>query len=257
MRMVKLNDYIKLSLDEARMLVLGAQILLGFEYRTFLESGFDKLPVLSQHLRIMSLSLILLTMLLLMWPASFQQIVEDGEATKSVQQFTTSVMCWALLPFAVALGLDIYTVVEKVTGYAAGIAGGGAAAASALFAWYVWEYIQRRRIGNREHVMHQHDQTESGGTKLFDMINYILTEARVVIPGAQALLGFQLIAVMTDGFDKLASSSKYVHLASLGLIAASTILLMTPAAYHRIVEQGEISQRLWRHSRRMLMSGMA
>jgi len=34
---------------------------------------------------------------------------------------------------------------------------------------------------------------ESVGTKLKDKIKLVLTEARVVLPGAQALLGFQLI----------------------------------------------------------------
>jgi hypothetical protein len=150
--------------------------------------------------------------------------------------------------------------VQKVIGYAAGIAAGAVSTLAAVFAWYVWEYIQRHRLGlsgRKENGMRHQDEPESGGTKLFDKINHVLTETRVVIPGAQALLGFQLIAVMTEGFDKLSRSSKYAHLVSLGLIAASTILLMTPAAYHRIVEQGEVSQRLWRHSRRMLMAGMA
>src|SRR5205085_11902716 len=111
------KDYVKLSLDEARMLVLGAQILLGFEYRTFLEKGFDELPTLSQDLRLVSLVAILLTMLLLMWPASYHQPVEDGEAPRGAQPFSTLVMCWALLPFALALGIDIYVVAQKVAGY--------------------------------------------------------------------------------------------------------------------------------------------
>ena len=77
------------------------------------------------------------------------------------------------------------------------------------------------------------------GTELKDKIDQVLTEARVVLPGAQALLGFQFVTMLMDGFDKLPPSSKYVHLISLALMALSIILLMTPAAYHRIVEKGE------------------
>ena len=41
--------------------------------------------------------------------------------------------------------------------------------------------------------------------------------------------------MLMDGFDRLPPSSRFVHLASLLLILLSTILLMSPAAYHRIV----------------------
>ena len=61
----------------------------------------------------------------------------------------------------------------------------------------------------------------------------------MVLPGAQALLGFQLITIFMEGFDKLPNSSKFIHIGSLVLIALTMILLMSPAAYHRIAEQGD------------------
>ena len=42
--MAKLKDKIKTALDEGRMLVLGAQILVGFQYRAVFEPVFEKLP---------------------------------------------------------------------------------------------------------------------------------------------------------------------------------------------------------------------
>jgi len=42
---------------------------------------------------------------------------------------------------------------------------------------------------------------------------------------------------------------------NLGLIAFSTVLLMTPAAYHRIVEQGEETEHLHRFA--SLLAAMA
>ena len=56
----------------------------------------------------------------------------------------------------------------------------------------------------------------------------MLIEARVVLPGVQALLGFQFVVVLTDSFERLPPFSQYVHLASLGLMALAMILLMTP-----------------------------
>ena len=76
-------------------------------------------------------------------------------------------------------------------------------------------------------------------TPLKDRVEQVLTEARVVLPGVQALLGFQLATMLMEGFDKLPQSSKYIHVVSLMLMGLCVILLMTPAAYHRMVERGE------------------
>jgi hypothetical protein len=92
--------------------------------------------------------------------------------------------------------------------------------------------------------------------KLQDKIEQVLTEARVVLPGAQALLGFQFATVLVEGFEKLPPASKDVLLASLALMALSIILLMAPAAYHRIVENGEESERFHRFASLMLLAAM-
>jgi hypothetical protein len=67
----------------------------------------------------------------------------------------------------------------------------------------------------------------------------MLTEARVILPGAQALLGFQLAIVLTDTFGKLPSLPRLLHAAALVSVALSIALLITPAALHRIVWAGE------------------
>jgi uncharacterized protein DUF6328 len=67
----------------------------------------------------------------------------------------------------------------------------------------------------------------------------VLTEARVILPGAQALLGFQLTVTLTRAFGQLSDSLKLFHVASLCCVAVAIILLMTPAALHRISFAGE------------------
>jgi hypothetical protein len=74
---------------------------------------------------------------------------------------------------------------------------------------------------------------------LDDRIVNALAEARVALPGAQAVLGFQLITVFMDRFAELTPSVKAVHVTALCLTALAILLLMTPAAYHRLVERGE------------------
>jgi hypothetical protein len=46
--MASLAERIKLVLDECRMVILGAQVLLGVEYRAIFEEGFAHLPIAAQ-----------------------------------------------------------------------------------------------------------------------------------------------------------------------------------------------------------------
>ena len=94
------------------------------------------------------------------------------------------------------------------------------------------------------------------GTLLAEKIKQVLTEARIVLPGVQALLAFQFMTFFISTFDQLPSLLKYTHLAALGLMAISMLLLMTPAAYHRVVLQGEDSERFHVLSARLLLGAM-
>src|SRR4051812_21641792 len=71
---------------------------------------------------------------------------------------------------------------------------------------------------------------EKEPVKLDSAASHLLEECRMVLPGVQALFGFQLIAVFNQGFDeKLSSGQQQLHFAALFLVAVSTALLMTPA----------------------------
>lgn len=83
-----------------------------------------------------------------------------------------------------------------------------------------------------------------------------LDEIRVVLPGTQALLGFQLVAAFSFGFDTIPLLFKYLHIVSLVLISISVILLLTPAAFHRIAEEGKDSHRLHKLTSKMIITAM-
>lgn len=73
--------------------------------------------------------------------------------------------------------------------------------------------------------------------------SYILEEARMVVPGLQALFGFQLIAVFNERFSaELSRGEQGLHLGAVVLVAISLMLIMAPAAYHRQAERGVISR---------------
>jgi hypothetical protein len=253
-----IKDKLKTALDESRMLILGSQVLIGFGYRSAFEPGFERLSHAGQLLELLSLVILLIVVGLLMSPGAYHRIVHHGEDTSDVHSFTTRVMDFALLPFAFVLAVDIGVAGSLIAGRVFGILAGLTAGTLAIFFWYGLEWFQKRRLrqsNERAGKMGKEDARRSR-TKLQDKIEQVLTEARVVLPGAQALLGFQFATVLVDGFEKLPPASKYVHLASLGLMALSIVLLMAPAAYHRIVENGEESERFHGFASMMLLAAM-
>src|SRR5215831_6393961 len=83
-----------------------------------------------------------------------------------------------------------------------------------------------------------------------------LEEARTVVPGVQALFGFQLIVAFHPLFNSLHEAFKLIHLAALVLVASSMALIMAPAAYHRLVERGQVSQHFVDFASRLVAGAM-
>jgi hypothetical protein len=97
-------------------------------------------------------------------------------------------------------------------------------------------------------------QETSKATPLKIKIEQMLTEARVIIPGGQALLGFQLIATLTKAFNELPALFKYIHCAGLCAVALAVVLLMTPAAVHRLGFQGEDDPDFYKIGSRLVIA---
>lgn len=372
--MTRLKDKVTDVLSESRTLIIGTQILLGFQFRSVLEKGTDALTLSLRVVKVASLGLILLTIALLITPSAYHRIVEHGEETEHFQRFASRLMNMALLPFALVLGLEFYVAADQVLETRWARVAGLGVLIIALSFWYGFEFfirwqrsggIRRRRkmkasdgdkkdasltgqephagagaqaekalnmdaqnevgtdaqgasvetisttgpdatadvpnvpnahaatdvatrtntpeapgtspeihappapeetaaaataqtseaggAGKEEPKKDEAAQEEERGTKVTDKINHLLTEARMILPGAQALLGFQLVSIFMEGFERLPVTSKAVHLASLGLIGLTTILLMMPAAYHRIVEQGEDTEHFHAIASRILI----
>jgi Family of unknown function (DUF6328) len=81
-------------------------------------------------------------------------------------------------------------------------------------------------------------------------------EARMVLPGVQAVLGFQLVAVFNQRFELFSPGEQVVHLVAFLLVALAMGLMMTPAAYHRQVERGRVSRRFVDLASRLLTVAM-
>jgi hypothetical protein len=150
----------------------------------------------------------------------------------------------ALWPFAACLGIDIFIVMQRQMAPVVAILIALATSAGALAAWRAVTALGRRHVhGDMRHgvvdMENWHDPGLVAPSKLEEKISQLTTEARLIIPGAQALLGFQFLAVLSEAFDRLPAASRAVHLAGLIAMAIAVILLMSPACYHRIVAAGD------------------
>ena len=65
---MELSKKVKVPLDETRMLILGVQILLGFQFRGVFGDGYDQLPADSRYLSGVALGLMICVVGLLITP---------------------------------------------------------------------------------------------------------------------------------------------------------------------------------------------
>jgi hypothetical protein len=242
---MSLPEQVKTALDETRTLILGAQVLLGFQYQSAFRERFDTLPASDRLLEACGLGTMLLTVGLLITPCGIHRISERGQDTGRGLFLAGRIAGAAILPFAVGLGLNVAVALAQIlhsrpAGYATGVAVG----LISLVCWFGVGEMMKRSTGAAERKKSESERGEKAEAPLHALIEQMLTEARVVLPGAQALLGFQLAIVLTDAFEKLPQTSRMVHGLALLLVTLTVILLMTPAALHRIVWAGEDNKEL-------------
>jgi Family of unknown function (DUF6328) len=232
-----LKDKVKTALDETRLLILGSQILFGFQLNAMFQDAFEQISAVGRSLNALGYVLMATTVGLLIAPSMQHRLVEQGQDTRRIHRATTVFAALALIPFAPSLGITFYIVLERHVGAALAVAAGASFAAMALFFWFGIEQM----IKYPEKKMSA-DEDENK-TPLATRIEQMLTESRVMLPGAQAILGFQFAVMLSKAFDELPASAQAVHVAALALVALTVILLMTPAAIHRITFGGEDSER--------------
>jgi Family of unknown function (DUF6328) len=102
----------------------------------------------------------------------------------------------------------------------------------------------------------EYHRSRSHSATLEEETRTIIEETRMVLPGIQALFGFQLIAVFNDGFHNLVPGEQRLHLIALLLVVLAIALIMTPASYHRIAEKGTVSGRFVEIASRLLAVAM-
>ena len=198
---MSLSRQVKTALDETRLLMLGAQVLFGFKLNGVFQEEFANLSVASRYVDCAGQVLMAMAIGLLVAPSMQHRIVENGEDTVRIHRIAGVFAGMALLPFAVSLGLGFYIVFDHVFGMTAAFVAGSAFCLLAGVFWYGLGFSLRPKSWKRT-------MQEEKPTPLTTKIEQMLTEARIIVPGAQALLGFQLTVTLTNAFGQLPESLK-------------------------------------------------
>src|ERR1700692_2224154 len=108
----QLGKKLKTALGETRLLILGAEILFGFHLNGAFQDGFQGLRPSLRLLHALAFLSMAAAIGLLIAPSLQHRIVERGQASGRILRVTSRFADWALLPFAVGFGADIYIVVS-------------------------------------------------------------------------------------------------------------------------------------------------
>jgi hypothetical protein len=231
---------LKTALEELRMQMLGVQVLFGFQLEGLFQDTFARLPAEVLRIETAALAMMVLILGLLLAVPCQHRIVEQGESSLRVFRIAQRYANYALLPLAAVIACDVYAATRLPFGSQQGAALAAFAFTAALGAWYGvgWAAQQSSNLRTGDSAMH------NVKTSWQVKIEQLLTEARVILPGAQALLGFQLIVMMTRPFDELPASVQRIHLLALMSLVLAVVLLIAPAAVHRVAFGGRDSAQM-------------
>ena len=85
----------------------------------------------------------------------------------------------------------------------------------------------------------------------------LLNELRVALPGVQVLFAFLLTIPFSRGWPKTTRLEHDLFFLALLAAVASTVLLMAPSAYHRILFRSRSKERMLLHANRLALAGLA
>lgn len=252
--MAELRTTIQHALQEARILVLGTQVLLGFQLRAFLERGYGKLDPLVRQTHLTALGGLLLILTLLLFPGAYHRVVERGRDSAELHRLIGYVTNTVTGLVAAVVSLEFLAASFEVLGRTAAFATSGLLLLLGLVLFYGIELVARARRSSPPPDSMRSEQRDD--SDIGQRISHLLTEARLALPGSQALLGFQVAIVLGESFGDLPALSRYVHVAALGTNCIAMMLLMAPTAYHRLVERGEDTEGFHRVASRFMLAAL-
>jgi hypothetical protein len=146
---VSIERRFKIALDETPMLMLGSQILFGFQFDGLFQNGFDALPPSARYADALALLLITLTVGLIIAPSALHRIGYTAQVPPRLLRITNVAAGISLLPFACSLSIDVYLVFRRTFGLNAGLATAGLFALLSFVCWYVVALVSAKKALRR------------------------------------------------------------------------------------------------------------
>ena len=119
-----LESRLKTALDESRLLILGAQVLFGFQFEAVFQELFPDIPTSSRYIHCAGLVMLLASIGLLIAPSLFHQIMFGGESRPGAVTTATVLAGASLLPLTIGLGTAAFVTFEHLFSRGVGIAAG-------------------------------------------------------------------------------------------------------------------------------------
>ena len=195
--MAELHTKIENAVNEARILILGGQVVAGVQFRIFFEDDFQHVSAGTQLALFAGMTMLLLGLAFVMAPASYHTIVEEHRDTAEFHRFTTAMTAIGLLPFAISLGATLFITFQKFGGTAMAAIAATGATLLCVAVWYglpLWCRARTRGDVDLRSAFfplgresEEKVERREGQQKVSEEVKEILTEARMVLPGAQAL----------------------------------------------------------------------
>jgi hypothetical protein len=213
----ELDAKLKTALDESRLLILGAQVLLGFAFQAAFQDQFREVGPVGRVFQLVALCLLCLSVALLVVPSFYHLIACKGCSLHVRFTLQHHLQAGACSRSQLGLGLPATSPLHGLPVQRRASPFGTALTATALCLLYGLGFALRKS---------PKPLPPESNTPLKIKIEQMLTEARVIIPGGQALLGFQFVATLTRSFDALPMAIKWLHVTSLAVVSLSVLLLM-------------------------------
>ncbi|HEU0131809.1 MAG TPA: DUF6328 family protein [Mycobacteriales bacterium] len=100
------------------------------------------------------------------------------------------------------------------------------------------------------------EKTEDPKTRRDRELGELLQEMRVAITGVQVLFAFLLTVPFTQRFEKVTAAERRVYFLAIVVAAISSLLLIAPAANHRLLFREGTKERLLRAANGLVIAGL-
>src|ERR1700731_2413614 len=140
-----LQKKLKVALNDNRLLILGTQVLFGFQFNGIFQDLFIELPYPSRVLETSGLTLLMVSIAFLVAPSMHHRLVEDGRDNARVLRLATDFAGFALLPLAFALAFDMFVAVAWTLGPVTGTIIGATFFLVAISSWCALGFLLRSR----------------------------------------------------------------------------------------------------------------